>query len=378
MKLRPMVLLLSAFVLLVPFKAAADDLQPIADHGPPIGPPAMLRIPAVLEGPAFDLRDPLAPGLTGSFDGINFDDNHALSGQYYIPPDPIAAAGPNHVVAVVNSAIEWYIKSGTRQYRQSLYDFFAPLTPQDDPFDPKVIYDQYAGRFFVACLVKVDNEGISRILLAVSDNSDPNGTWYLSSINSKLDINSVEHWADFPGLAVDEETVYVTANLFAFGTKAFGGSRLWIIPKGSGTGGFYNGGSLSFTLHDPSTQADLSSQSFTMQPAHVLGAGGVAPGMGTFLVSSNWTQSGGINELLSVIRVDNPLDSPTFTNRFVNLGDIHNGSTALPQAPQAGTSTLIDAGDRRALHAVWRDNSLWVVNTVNPPSGPDTGQATAH
>ena len=79
-----------------------------------------------------------------------------------------------------------------------------------------------------------------------------------------------------------------------------------------------------------------------------------------------------------MIRVDNPLGSPTFTNRFVNLGDIHNGSPAFPQAPQAGTSTLIDAGDRRALHAVWRDNSLWVVNTVNPPSGPDAGQATAH
>ena len=128
--------------------------------------------------------------------------------------------------------------------------------------------------------------------MAVSDNSDPNGTWYLSSINSKLDINSVDHWADFPGLAVDEETVYVTANLFAFGTKAFGGSRLWIIRKGNGTGGFYDGGSLSFTLHDPSTQAGLSGQSSTMQPAHVFGAGGVAPGVGTFLVSANWTQLG--------------------------------------------------------------------------------------
>ena len=200
-----MALLLSAFVLLVAFKAAADDLQPIADHGPPIGPPAMLRIPAVLEGPAFDLQDPLAPGLTGSFEGINFDDNHVLSGQYYIPPDPIAAAGPNHVVAVVNSAIEWYTKSGTRQYRQSLYDFFAPLTPQDDPFDPKVIYDQYTGRYFVVCLVKIDNgagspSNISRILVAVSDNNDPNGTWYLSSIDSKLTINPAERWADFPGL----------------------------------------------------------------------------------------------------------------------------------------------------------------------------------
>jgi hypothetical protein len=381
MNLRPIVLLLSIFALLVSLHAGAEGLQPTADHGRAIGPAAMLRGPSVLKGPAPDLPEPLAPGLTGTFEGINFNDNDTLSDWYYIPPDPIAAAGPNHVVAVVNSAIEWYTKSGTRQDRQSLEDFFASLSPDGWPFDPKVIYDQYAGRFFVVCLVKVDNgagspSNISRILVAVSDNSDPNGTWYLSSIYSTLTIDSVDYWADFPGLAVDEEAIYITANMFTFGTRNYGASRLWIIRKGNGTGGFYDGGPLSFTLHDPSTQADLDYQSFTMQPAHVFGDGGVAPGVGTFLVSANWNQ--GASELISLIRVDNPLGSPTFTNKFVNLGDIHTGPTDLPDAPQSGTTTKIDAGDRRALHAVWRDNSLWVAHTVNPPSGPDAGQATAH
>jgi hypothetical protein len=284
-------------------------------------------------------------------------------------------------VAVVNSAIEWYTKSGTRQYQQSLEDFFSSLLPERWPFDPKVIYDQYTGRFFVVCLVKVDNgagstTNVSRILLAVSDNSDPNGTWYLSAIDSNLTIDSSDYWADFPGLAVDEEAAYVTANMFTFGSRDYGASRLWIIRKGNGTGGFYDGGPLSFTLHDPSSQAGLADQSFSMQPAHVFGAGGVAPGVGTFLVSADWSQ--GTSELISLIRVDNPLGSPTFTNKFVNLGNIHNSSPTFPEAPQAGTTTKIDAGDRRALQAVWRDNSLWVAHTVNPPSGPDAGQATAH
>ena len=381
MKDGPLLLLLSGFVLLISLQAGANDLQPIPDYGLPIGPPATFRMPPGSQTPAPDFLEPLAPGLSGTFESINFNDNVTLSGYYYIPPDPIAAASPNHIVAVVNSAIEWYDKTGTRQYRQSLEDFFASLSPERWPFDPKVIYDQHAGRFVVVCLVKVDNgagspSNISRLLVAVSDNSDPNGSWYLASINSKLTINSADHWADFPGLAVDEEAVYITANMFTFGSGSFGASRLWIVRKGSGTGGFYDGGSLSYTLHDPSVQAGLSDQSFTMQPAHILGAGGVAPGVGTFLVSANWNQ--GANESLSIIRVDNPLGSPTFTNQFVNIGDIHNGSLVFPDAPQAGTANLIDAGDRRALHAVWRDNSLWVVHTVNPPTGSDAGQATAH
>jgi hypothetical protein len=66
-----------------------------------------------------------------------------------------------------------------------------------------------------------------------------------------------------------------------------------------------------------------------------------------------------------------------FTNRFVNVGDVHDQNAGLPDAPQAGTTEKIETNDDRALHAVWRGNSLWVVNTVNPPSGPDSGQATA-
>ena len=30
------------------------------------------------------------------------------------------------------------------------------------------------------------------------------------------------------------------------------------------------------------------------------------------------------------------------------------------------------------MNAVWRNNNLWAVNTVNPPSGTDLDQATAH
>ncbi|MCU0605519.1 MAG: hypothetical protein MUC33_22995 [Desulfobacterales bacterium] len=373
--------LLALAIWLAPFIAFGDGLQPVPDYGRAIGPPAVAGTPAAMKAPEPGLPEPQAPELAETFEGINFDDNGALSGVRFIPPDPITAAGPGHLVAVVNSAIEWYAKSGVRQFRQGLDDFFAPLSPESWPFDPKVIYDQHAARFVVVCLVKVDNgtadpSNVSRMLAAVSDDSDPNGAWHLASIDSRLTLDASVHWADFPGLAVDEEAVYITGNMFTFGTGSFGGSRLWILGKGHGTGGFFDGGPLSFTLHDPSSRAGLPGQSFTMQPAHVFGTSGVANGVGTFLVSCNW--SSGIDELVSVIRVDDPLGAPSFSNQFVNLGNIHNASAAFPDAPQAGTAGLIDAGDRRALHAVWRGHSLYVTHAVNSPSGPNAGQATAH
>jgi hypothetical protein len=68
-----------------------------------------------------------------------------------------------------------------------------------------------------------------------------------------------------------------------------------------------------------------------------------------------------------------------FTNTFVSFGNINNKNGNFPgSAPQLGTSTAIDAGDSRLLSAVWRNNTLWACNTVNPPGGTDAGQATAH
>ena len=79
-----------------------------------------------------------------------------------------------------------------------------------------------------------------------------------------------------------------------------------------------------------------------------------------------------------MIRVDNPLASPSFTNQFISLGDIDNTSVAVPAAPQNGTSQSVDTGDPRVQNVIWRDNHLFAVNTIVPPSGPDAGQATAH
>ena len=72
-------------------------------------------------------------------------------------------------------------------------------------------------RFVVIALERVDSlfNNVSRILLAVSDDENPFGTWYYVAINSNVNIGGAA-WADYPGLAIDEEAVYITANMFRF------------------------------------------------------------------------------------------------------------------------------------------------------------------
>jgi hypothetical protein len=313
-------------------------------------------------------------------EGISIDGNaYNLEGSYYYAPSAHGAAGPSHVVSVVNSSIQWHRKDGTLEGNQPLgqdaegaitRSFFETLTPVGDLTGAKVVYDQAAGRFVVTAVEETAED--SRILVAVSDDSDPNGAWYRHAIDSKLLVSETDHYAADLGLATDEEAVYITANMWEFSNGSFGGSRLWILAKGVGSGGFYEGGAASPTPFDPSTAAGLPGPAQYLTPAQVLGT--MNGSTGTFLVSSNW--SVGAIEYLSIIRVDNPLGTPSFTSSFLSLGDIANGS--LPDAPQAETTVLIDTGGKGVQNAVWRDSTLWLTNTINPTSGPDAGQATAH
>ncbi len=338
------------------------------------------------------------------FEGFGFDDNAVENnGFLYIPPDAIGAAGKSRVIAVVNTMIEARNKGGALKWRDSLRDFFAPLSPQTSTFDPKVIYDNYEDRFLIVSLevvaagAPVTPENVSRLLLAVSKNGNPKGPtaadWYYHAIDSKVLFGGfVELWADYPGFEADEEAVYITSNLFAFPPfSGYGGMRLWIVDKGAGSGGFYDGGPASVSINDPYSASGLAGFDTTTMPAQVYGKGGVGgPGstLGTFLFSYSGLTFGGLNqpEALIVITVDDPLGAnggPYFIGEFVVVGDIEDvggglGWPPLPDAPQAGTATLIEVNDRRALDAVWRNDSLWCTTTINPNTSVDEGETTAH
>ncbi len=339
-----------------------------------------------------------APPLSApAVEGFNFTTNATYNLTYFIPPDPICAAGPLHVIDIGNALIEWRPKAGmtdTPQFIDDLRGFFSALpAPAPNPgpgttlgtfcFDPKVIYDQYAGRFIVIALERWDTNlgnisNESRILVAVSKDSDPNNGFWFHAIDSKVNIGGLDRWADYPGLAVDDKAIYITNNMFSW-PGAYGGCRLWIIPKTGAYTGPNN--ALTFGLYDPYGLSGQPGYAQTTQPSHMFGTPGNGfdgNPLGTFLVSYGGL-SDGTNEYIDIVQVTDPLGTPNFNFHQIFVGNIDNtaiGST--PDAPQLGSTYLIETNDRRALNAVWRSNNLYLCAEVVPPSGADAGQTTAH
>jgi hypothetical protein len=322
-------------------------------------------------------QPPYSPDAITTIEGINFDeDGTNNSGFVHIPPDPHGAAGPSHLVSVVNTSIEWHTKAGAQQNSQRLGhngttsagSFFTILNPLTSTFDPKVIYDQYNGRFVIVTLEQTKGPNTSRILVAVSKTSDPNAGWWFTSINSLINISG-SSWADYPGLAVGTNAIYITANMFGFALGDYKGGRLWIVAKSP----FYSGGTATAIVRDHITLG--SGYGATYQPAHMFGT--PPTGVGTFLVLYSGL-SNGTNESVNVIRVSNSLTSPTFTGQDVALLNVDNTGGPYNDAPQSGTGTLIRTNDRRTQNAIWRNNNLWSTFTVVPNSGVIAGEVTAH
>ena len=349
----------------------------------------------------------VSPGLLSTIEGLNSSDGiYNIGGFDAAPPDPHGAAGPTHVVNVANRSIQFFTKEGVNHRHESLVNFFQPLrplTPERNPsaviYDPRVLYDQFAERFVVVVAERsADAIFTSRFMVAVSDDSDPTGTWYYQSINAQTNIVSPDdplevlaHYADFPGVAVNSEAIFITANMLSFDDDEANGSQLWIVDKGLGKGGLYDGGRSTFTQHDPGTitqvdytvNMDNAIRLRSMYPAHIYGT---APaGVGTWLVMYDG-RTDLTNEFVDVIRVDNPLTNPTFRLFSVNVGDLEPiidpftpfDLAPVPEAPQPLLNTTISVLDRRVYDAVWRDGNLYFTTVIVPEEGPDANQTTAH
>ena len=103
--------------------------------------------------------------------------------------------------------------------------------------DPKVIYDQHAGRF-VAMVQEIQGSGtdtatddVSRMYVAVSDDNDPNGTWYKFSFDSKIQVNGVKNWADYPGFCRGRKRGLSDHQLLSVEGSGGATSRLELFPK---------------------------------------------------------------------------------------------------------------------------------------------------
>ncbi|MFQ5585108.1 MAG: hypothetical protein ACE5GL_11790, partial [Calditrichia bacterium] len=148
-----------------------------------------------------------------------------------IPPDPIMAAGPNHIITMVNSSFIIWDKRGNMLFQIQADTWFSNVLPYNGLFDPVIIYDHFDQRWVMLWDLQDDNDQSGYWVISVSDDADPMGTWcnYLFAAHLNGSVNSFT-WGDYPKMGYDHQAIYVTGRQFSF-SGFFQYSKLRIIPK---------------------------------------------------------------------------------------------------------------------------------------------------
>jgi hypothetical protein len=264
--------------------------------------------------------------VPGSFAGLDFN---ASGGSE--PPDTIIGVGPTDVVEAVNTEFAFFQKTtGALIFEESFTDFFAQVGggPSTDMFDPRVTYDDQAGRFVMSIMEQNDASKTSFLDFAVSNTSDPmQGFSEVHRISMPENVGGKVFWADFPKLGRNADAYVWTFNMYSFpnATGTFDHVQGIIVAKSSVLD-FTNS---TLTLHrfDRTNSFD-----FTLAGAEIHDG---APGGPMWFVE----EDNGSTDL-RLVEMTNVLSStPTFTDFTLNVPAY--GAIVNPIQPSGKTITTI-------------------------------------
>lgn len=294
----------------------------------------------------------------------------ALSNGGVSPPDPVIAAGPDHIVVAVNSTWAVYTKSGTLLFQTTAFGWFLPQLRQLPsgallPYDPQVAYDHFRGRW-ILLYSATDTTSQSWILLSVSSSSDPTGAWSSWALRGDANGTSpVANFSDYPALGYDDTAIYIATNQFRYSDTGFEYAKIRVLDKSA----LYAGASVAtwsdfWDLEDPESPG---TKVHSVRPARTFGSPGIE-----LLVSNSpfvtrtfvtlWSLSGAGTTAPSLSAADVPVAETLSPPRANQKG----GSPGTAGCP---TPCLIDTGSGSITTAVSRNGSLWFSHTVADTGG---------
>ncbi|MCB0825055.1 MAG: hypothetical protein KDC26_02595 [Armatimonadetes bacterium] len=264
----------------------------------------------------------------------------AIGATGWVPPDPDIAVGLDHIVAVVNSSIAFFLKDGTKQFQQTSGTFFSGMGATSFQFDPKAFYDKVHDRYVLLFLERNTSPQESKLLLAISDDGDPNGTWHRYRLEAMQTNGSGQNfWLDYPGFGYNKDAYVVTGNMFGF-SSGFSGTQFIVIPSAPLLSG------------STATQSSVNLTSSSYQ-------------VGEYPDSS-------IDYVYCVDRQSNT------AFRIAALGDLTSGSpsittssVAVPSAPgpnrdaNSTNGRTLDSIDSRIFNVAFRNGRVTVAHTTN-------------
>ena len=292
-------------------------------------------------------QDPQTDELTEVFLPAQLHTEFAgLDDANWTPPESQIAANATRILVAGNSSLAVFDKSGAELLNCRLSDVFGVLTSDAIIFNPKILFDQFSQNWVLVASALGTDERDAWFLLAVSQTEDPLGDWWLWALDARLDgIVRTPYWADGLGLAVDANSLYLTANMFT-GQGQFVYAKLRVLGKKEAlTGGLLQGWDF-WQLRD----AD-GSPAFGLQPAINLRAAGAQ-----YLLNATRDGQGVMQWTIT----QQSRQTPMLTRRFIP-------TTAFHLAPNAKSSTLgreLDTGDTRLSNVIFRHGLLWTAHTV--------------
>ena len=317
---------------------------------------------AFLPAAAQSQPGPDAPGLYATWSGPT---------DSWRPSDSVVAVGPAHVGAVVNSTLAFYTKDGVAAVGPvSLSSWFSGAPLGADLFDPKILYDRFAGHWIILVLNGRGTSSENYYALSVSQTSDPEGAWWTWYLRSDIDgTTDTNFWTDYPGLGVDSGdatasaatggAVYITSNQYVRG-GGFDHGKLRVLYKnqlytGAGSVGWWDFWNASVFAWKPAATDSSTGASPTEYLANTLSSGGTS---------------------LTVWALTNPLN--TSTGPTLNSYGV---STSLygvpPNADQLGGGK-IDTGDCRTQDVQYRNGFLFLAANDYSFWGGSTTYPVAH
>jgi hypothetical protein len=275
-----------------------------------------------------------------------------------IPPDPIMAVGPNHVIVMVNTSLRIFEKNGTLLKNITADAFFSAIAPGTGPNDPQIIYDHFASRWVMMWMTSPTATD-QKHLFAVSDDSNPLGTWYQWSTSAiAVGDSATPNWGDYPALGYDSVALYLSSRQFPLAGGNFAYNKLRVIPKAQ----MYANSTAAISykdfwdFRDPEQNAVFDG----IRPPNAYSGSNKA-----FFVNIPPFNP---TNYMTVWTLNDPIGAnPSFTADNITVNTYRT-----PTQPQqlGGGTPLLESGSRQIrANVIYRDSALWAVHAV--ASGPN-------
>ena len=329
----------------IPARVPPRTTAPQAAHPAPL---------ASLPGPA------PSTSLVANFDGTSSLDSEITNfGQRFEPPDQGLCVGNGFVVEMVNSAYTIYRPDGT--VVQGPLNVNGPFNEGLREFtsDPRCHYDPTTNTWYAVILFLNQDFTRSTLDVSVSNTGDPTKLWttYRVDTTARNDANhrGCPCFLDQPRIGIDQNNIYVSGDDFSINGPQFNGAEIYAIAKSDLVGDdiFPDQTPAHFAHFEGLTVA--GQQAFGIQPAISYGK----PNAEYFL-SGMSDPTTPFDQRIAVWAMTNR--AAVATGGVPKLSKVviaSEGYGEPPQAPQKGSSTLIDSGDSRMQQVQWINGTVW-------------------